>query len=64
MENEKESTSTKTEVPARNTTTQKNTPQPATSPLLPTTLNAASTSSAVSSITTHTSGSVRANNFV
>ena len=50
--------------PARNTTTQKNTPQSATSPLLPSTLSAASTSSAVSSITTYTSGSVRVNNFV
>ena len=50
--------------PARHTTIQKNTPQSATSPLLSTTLNAASASSAVSSITTHTSGLVQANTFV
>ena len=50
--------------PARHTTIPKNTPQSATSPLLPTTLNVTSASSTVSSITTHTSGSVRANTFV
>ena len=50
--------------PARHTIIQKESPQSAFSPLLPTTLNAASSGSAISSITTHTSGSVRANSFV